>query len=465
MQMLPSRKPPIGSSGMVLWLRRNLFGSFGNSIVSIITAALIGWLLFGLLSWVLSEAVWQQVWNNLQLFAVYRYPDDLLWRPLSVAIMLMLLLGMTAGAASSSPTALAKGSSLSLVGFAFFSALALAVSRAPSRWLWLIVGAALAALLFFVSRRWTVGRDSGEGQIIRGVFWWIFSLVLLLSVLGVFFWESVRLLWVLAVLAGLAGNALGTFAPRVVRFLPWLWGASLFVAFFLLYGFLRTGPFNIVPTNLWGGFMLTLILSAVGITISFPLGVALALGRRSKLPAIKYFCITFIEIIRGAPLIAWLFIASLMVPLLLNIDTEAISGLNKALVAVTLFSAAYMAENVRGGLQSIPKGQPEAARALGLSGWQSTRLIVLPQALRAVIPAIVGQSIGLFKDTSLVFIVGLADFFQVSNIVASQPSSLQVPGGIRLELCLFLAVIYWFFAFRMSIASRQLEKQMGVGER
>jgi len=267
--------------------------------------------------------------------------------------------------------------------------------------------------------------------------------------------------------SGVAGYALGLVQPRILAGMLWAWLAALPVAFFLLFGLpgTRSGPLRVVPTRDWGGFMLTLILSIVGIAVSFPLGIALALGRRSRLPAIKYVCIAFIEVIRGAPLITWLYIASLMVPLILNIDTDRISALNKALVALTLFSAAYMAENVRGGLQAVTKGQGEAARALGLSAWQSMRLIVLPQALKAVIPAIVGQSIGLFKDTSLVLIVGLQDFFQVHNIVAQQPASLQVQGGVRLELSLFLALVYWYFAFRMSRASRQLEQELGVGTR
>jgi general L-amino acid transport system permease protein len=155
-----------------------------------------------------------------------------------------------------------------------------------------------------------------------------------------------------------------------------------------------------------------------------------------------------------------------MVPLLLDVSPDSIPALSRALVAITLFSSAYMAENVRGGLQSVPGGQREAARALGLSGWQTTRLIVLPQALRAVIPAIVGQSIGLFKDTSLVFIVGLFDFFEIGRkVIPSQPDSLQYAGGVLLEVSLFMAAVYWFFCYRMSIASRQLEKELGVGER
>ena len=406
--MIEARRPPVLETGTAAWLRRNLFGSVLSSIATVLIAAAAIYVLYELLSWVIFAASWQQLWNNLKLFAVYRYPADLLDRPLSVAAMFMALLGVTAGAA-----------------------------------------------------------QEGTGRIVRGVFVQLMVLVVVLTVLGLLYWEAVRWGWLAVGVSGLAGFTFGRLNPKVLSGLLWAWLGALVVGFFLLYGVpgIRSGEWRVVPTREWGGFMLTLILSVVGIAVSFPLGIALALGRRSRLPTIKYVCIAFIEVIRGAPLITWLYIASLMVPLLLNIDTDRVSALNKALVALTLFSAAYMAENVRGGLQAVAKGQGEAARALGLSAWQSMRLIILPQALKAVIPAIVGQAIGLFKDTSLVLIVGLQDFFNIHNIVAQQPASLQVQGGVRLELSLFLAVMYWFFAFRMSRASRQLEAELGVGTR
>ncbi len=405
--MTEARRPPVAQTGVGAWLRRNLFGSVLSSAATLLLVAAAVYVLWNLLSWMIFSASWQQLWNNLKLFAVYRYPADVLWRPLSVTAMFMALLGATAGAAK-----------------------------------------------------------EGTGRIVRGVFLQLFALVLVLTVLALLYWEGVRWGWLAVSVSAVLGYALGLLQPRILVGLLWAWLAALPVAFFLLFGLPGSrGPLRVVPTRDWGGFMLTLILSVVGITVSFPLGVALALGRRSRLPAIKYVCIAFIEVVRGAPLITWLYIASLMVPLLLNIDADRISALNKALVALTLFSAAYMAENVRGGLQAVAKGQGEAARALGLSAWQSMRLIVLPQALRAVIPAIVGLSIGLFKDTSLVLIVGLQDFFQVHNIVAQQPAALQVQGGVRLELSLFLALVYWYFAFRMSRASRQLEAELGVGTR
>ncbi len=406
-----ARPPPTAETGVAFWLRKNLFSSPLNALVTLGVAVLLVWTLSSLFRWIFFDASWQQVWNNLRLFAVFRYPADLLWRPLAVVGMVMALLGLSAGAAT-----------------------------------------------------------EGTGRIFRGVYWQFTALLFGLTLVALFFWPSVRWVYVGVSVVSVLGFALGTSlqrAPWLKKALPWLWGASLLGAFFLLYGLpgLRSGALRVVPAREWGGMMLTFVLSIVGISASFPIGVALALGRRSRLPAIKYFCIAYIEIIRGAPLISWLFIASLLVPLIFNVDPDRVSALTRALVALTLFSSAYMAENVRGGLQAVPKGQSEAARALGLSGWQTMRQIVLPQALKAVIPAIVGQAIGLFKDTSLVLIVGLSDFFQIHNIVAQQNASLQVVGGIRLELSLFLAVTYWFFAYRMSVASRELEKELGVGTR
>lgn len=406
--MALARKPPRSETGALAWLRRNLFSSIWNSVLSIVVGALVIWAAVSLLSWIVTGANWQPVWNNLKLLAVYRYPTALLWRPLTCVALILGLLGLSSGLA----------------------------------------------------------QRAGGGQIISGVYWWMNYLVFALTVLALIFWPSVRLLWLMASLVSLAGYLLGRSVPRLAGSLGWLWIVAIPVVFFLLYGVGATGPMQVVGTRTWGGFMLTLVLSAVGIVVSFPLGIALALGRRSKLPAIKYFCIAFIEIIRGAPLITWLFIASLMVPLLLNISPDSIPALTRALVAITLFSSAYTAENVRGGLQAVSKGQTEAARALGLSAWQTMRQIVLPQALRAVIPALVGQAIGLFKDTSLVFIVGLLDFFEIGRrVIPAQPGSLQYPGGVLLEISLFMAAVYWYFSFRMSVASRQLEKQLGVGTR
>ncbi len=221
-------------------------------------------------------------------------------------------------------------------------------------------------------------------------------------------------------------------------------------------GLLQTSPGELLPVSdkrLWGGLMLTMQLTILGIAASFPIGLALAIGRRSNLPVVKYACILYIEVLRGVPLITVLFLATLFVPLV-DPTLATIENAVRALVGITLFSAAYLAENVRGGLQSIDRGQTEAAQAIGLSGWQTTLHILLPQALRAVIPALVGQFISLFKDTSLVFIVGLAEILGIAVRVVAQPEFLQR----RQETFLYVAIMYFIFSYIMSYISRRIEE-------
>lgn len=244
------------------------------------------------------------------------------------------------------------------------------------------------------------------------------------------------------------------------KFKAWLGAFVLFafpvIAFFLLAG----GSFGLkeVETSLWGGFSLTLIIAIVGIVGSFPLGLLLALGRRSKMPAVSTFCTGFIELWRGVPLITVLFMSSVMFPLFLP-EGVNFDKLVRALFGVTLFSAAYMAEVVRGGLQAIPKGQYEGAESLGLSYWKSMVLIVLPQALKHVIPGIVGTFIGLFKDTTLVLIIGLYDFLGIVQAASTDPKWL----GYSVEGYVFCAVVYWVFCFGMSRYSQAVERKLDTG--
>jgi His/Glu/Gln/Arg/opine family amino acid ABC transporter permease subunit len=212
---------------------------------------------------------------------------------------------------------------------------------------------------------------------------------------------------------------------------------------------------NLIPTvdtRRWGGLLLTLVITVVTILASFPIGVLLALGRRSALPVVRWFCTGFIELVRGVPFITVLFMAMLLVPLV-NPGLSNVDNVIRAIIGSTLFSAAYLAENVRGGLQSVPPGQEEAARALGLSGLQVTRLITLPQALRAVIPALVGQCIALFKDTSLVALVGLTDLTGLSKSVIAQAEYV----GLQTEVFMFIAVIYFVVSYAMAYISRRIE--------
>ncbi len=232
------------------------------------------------------------------------------------------------------------------------------------------------------------------------------------------------------------------------------------VSFFLLVG----GWFGLreVETSLWGGLLVTLVLSFVGISVSLPLGILLALGRRSHMPVVKLVCVIFIETVRGVPLITVLFMASVMFPLFLPAGVNFDKFL-RALVGVSLFASAYMAEVVRGGLQAIPKGQYEGADSLGLSYWQKMRLIVLPQALKLVIPGIVNTFIGLFKDTSLVSIIGMFDLLGIvrQNFSDANWASPQTP----MTGLVFAGFVFWLFCFGMSRYSMFMERRLDTGHK
>ena len=230
------------------------------------------------------------------------------------------------------------------------------------------------------------------------------------------------------------------------------------VAWCLLHG----GVFglSVVPTSRWGGLMLTLVIAYVGITGALPLGILLALGRRSNLPAIKVICVTFIEFWRGVPLITVLFMSSVMLPLFLP-EGLSFDKLLRALTGVILFQSAYIAEVVRGGLQAIPKGQYEAAAAMGLGYWRMMGLVILPQALKLVIPGIVNTFISLFKDTSLVIIIGLFDLLNSIKQATTDPAWL----GMATEGYVFAALIFWIFCFGMSRYSMHLERKLDTGHK
>jgi general L-amino acid transport system permease protein len=213
-----------------------------------------------------------------------------------------------------------------------------------------------------------------------------------------------------------------------------------------------------VESNQWGGLPLTLLLSIFGLTAAYPIGVVLALGRRSKMVAVKALCIIYIEMIRGVPLISLLFMSSVIFPLLLP-EGVTINKILRAQVAIILFTAAYIAEVVRGGLQAIPRGQYEAAESLGLNYYQTMRLIILPQALKIVIPPSVSILISAFKDTSLVVIIALYDLLKTTQSVLSNPKWM----GFSTEAYIFVAVIYFLGCFSMSNYSRRLERELDRG--
>ncbi len=231
----------------------------------------------------------------------------------------------------------------------------------------------------------------------------------------------------------------------------WLSGGSLVAL--LMWG----GIFGLdfVENRLWGGLPLTLILSVVGLVVAFPLSVLLALGRRSELPMVRALCVSYIELIRGVPLVSLLFMAAVMLPMFLPAGMT-IDKLLRAQIAFILFAAAYLAEVVRGGLQTIPRGQYEAADALGLGYWQKMGRVILPQALTLSIPPIVNTVISFFKDTSLVIIIGLLDLLGTAKSALSDPNW----HGFYRESYLFIALIYWIFCFSLSRYSQRLEHDL-----
>ena len=390
--------PPLTErSGILRWLRKNLFGSWSDTFLTIFGALVIYWVVKGFLTWIFKIAEWNVISANLRLIMIGQYPLEQVGRLWIALGFLMFLSG---------------------------NSLAIWARKSYIKTILLLAAPALLALLPFGDepRKWLIT----------------------LTVLGLIGWGTGR-----------------TRPEALARSVIFGWVLSLPVFILLTRGFTsENGIMPIVGTNLWGGLLLTFLLTVVGILFSFPLGVLLALGRRSELPVVRLASITYIELVRGVPLITILFMAQLMLPLFLP-PNVTIDRVLRAMVGITLFSAAYLAENVRGGLQAIPKGQYEAAYALGLNGAQTMFLIILPQALRLIIPILVGQFIAVFKDTALVAIVGLLDLVGIGRSVLAQPKFL----GLQREVYAFISLIYWVLSYGMSYLSQRLEEKLGVGKR
>jgi general L-amino acid transport system permease protein len=385
--------PPSERYGILGWLRKNLFSTWYNSLLTVVLAVVAGVTIRGVFEWVFTQADWQVVSTNLRLFMVGQYPLAATWRPWACVALLALLIGLSWG-------------------------------------IW--------------------GRKQRAGAFAFGLLPFILALMAQD--------ETARAALLITGVAGLVGYALSGWGGNSLRRAVLIaWIAFFPMVIVLINGFGGAdSALPYVPTSLWGGLLLTLLLTVVGIVFSFPLGVLLALGRQSKLPIVNAMCVIFIEFIRGVPFISVLFMAQLMLPLFLPGTT--IDRVVRAMAGIVVFSAAYLAENVRGGLQSIPRGQYEAARALGLNTWKMLLLIILPQALKAVIPILVGQFIALFKDTSLVVIVGLLDLMGIAKTVLAQPDFL----GLQAEVYVFVALVYGVFCYLMSMFSQRLEAHLSA---
>ena len=389
------------------WARQNLFGGVGNTLLTLVTTLIISFALYQIVRFVFVTAEWDIIETNRRLFFLGRFPKGEEWRIWPTILLVSGLIGLTWGMWSKLEWPAAMFLALALVPvFLFFAHGIVALLTATA--------VALTALGYAVAR---------------------------------------------------ARLAQGRFQQLARQFVVAGWVAAFPLALFLLLAFDGVDP------SRWGGFHLNILLAVVGIVASFPLGVLLALGRTSSYPVIRIACIAYIELIRGVPLITILLMAWLVLPAFLpsfSVPVLAPSGLDRmelvyrAMIALTLFSAAYVAEAVRGGLQAVPRGQIEAARALGLGTASTLAFIILPQAIRAVIPALVGQFISLFKDTTLVFIIGLTELLRAGRAAAE--GQLQFAGR-EMEMLLFVGLVFWTVAFSMSRLSQRLERAMGVGER
>ena len=423
--MVPPAAPPVDQTGIVGWMRENLLSGWLNVLLTVLSVAFVAWALAQIVPWFL-QSVWvadsltecreirndrfgadaasacfaviTERWNQL-LFGFY--PQDLYWRPV-LALVLFL--------AAVAPILFQGLPRAALMGSAAF----------PFVGYWLLWG---------------------------GTIW-----APIVAALGF------ALAWIgLSVVAQRYGQLIGVLVAIALPVLFWL-----FLAGPLIRDLARLVPIGLVrvPSDDFGGFLLSFIIGVAGIALSFPLGILLALGRQSNLFIINKASVGFIEIIRGVPLIVWLFTASLLLNYFLPPGTN-FDLMLRVIIMVTLFAAAYMAEVIRGGLAALPRGQYEAADALGLDYWRAMRLIILPQALKIAIPGIVNTFIGLFKDTTLVVFIGLLDPIGLSNAIRASTDW----NGVYWELFVFIGLLFWICCFSMSRYSMFLERKLETGHR
>ena len=426
-EMLPQQSPPATSVGVVGWARENLFSGWLNSAITVLFVGLVLYILSQILPWVISPT-----WNGTSLsdcreilaeagrsgghggacWGVIRerwiqlmfgfYPSELYWRPILAFLLLAVALAPVLFADKVPTKLLAFSAAYPFIfpwllwGGTIWGPLAAAAGFAIGYYGYKYIGNALGSLFGLIA------------GVLLALIWW--------------FWVS-----------GLVTAGLGNILPIGLE---------------------------VVESRKFGGFMLSITIGIVAIACSLPLGIVLALGRRSDLMIVKYLCVGFIEFIRGVPLITLLFVASTLLNIFMPPGTN-FDIILRVLIMVTLFASAYMAEVIRGGLAALPKGQYEGADSLGLNYWQAQRLIIMPQALKISIPGIVSTFIGVFKDTTLVSIIGLLDPLGLSNAIRADANW----NGVVWELYGFIAVLFFVFCFGMSRYSMYLERKLQTGHR
>lgn len=413
----PEPEPPRRDLTPRQWVRANLFSSPLNSVLTVVIGLGTAYVVYRLARWAFVTAEWAVVRVNLRLFMVGFFPVDQLWRLWVALYVLVATCGLAAGALAEASRRVADGDE--------------EPAPRPS-----LPRRVLAAL----HRFWP-------------------AVVCVAVILGFTRTPGPTVGTVGLVVVGALAGAAGRRVPRPLQRWAWVLPIAGLVAALQVIVAGEDG----VGWDRWGGLHLAVAATIAGVGLAFPLGLLLALGRRSSLRALRLVSIAYIEAFRAVPLVTLLFLGGYMVGYLFPNTVDPPSFLVRAVIAITLFEAAYIAEIVRGGLQAVPRGQYEAAQALGLSPVGVMRLVVLPQALRAVIPAMVGQFISLFKDTSLLTIIGFLELIEVTRIVTQQDAFRGQ--GLRPIALAFVGLIYWAGCSTMSRESQRLERRLGVGER
>ena len=459
--------PALGRPTAVDWAKKNLFNNWWSGLVTVVALPVLGFLTYRVILFVFVNAQWEAVTRNLTLFMQGTFPREEQWRLIAQILLFALAFGVGAGTNSASTRDAAEDAGLAytkdtIVGtfrrmwsLAFFIGILLYFATLDPAGTWynpflLVAGVGVVAVLGNQAKR-LPRRFRNLGWVLTGILlifgfqvvsgfdaggWFPVGLILAVAAYGSISADRFNNRWI----ALAARSAAAVAVVLVVRF---------------IYGVVDTTG---VGWDVWSGLHLTLMVSALAIILAFPLGLLLALARRSTLPALRWIATGYIELIRGVPLIALLFMGQYVLGFLVPQGTD-LSSITRGIVAMSLFTSAYVAEIVRGGLQSLPKGQTEAGQALGMAPPTIMRRIVLPQALRAVIPAMVGQFISLFKDSSLLTIIAILEFLGVREIVHAQP---DFRGVAIAETLVFVAFGYWAFAFAMSRESQRLERRLRV---
>lgn len=461
--------PVVRKMGPVAWSQKHLFNSVFNSVLTVVLAIALGLALFNILTWAITQANWSVVVDNFAEFMVGLYPSESYWRVWTVLGIILSLSGLSWGVLARNQKQLLSRNVLIALGLVALFFVILPMTR-PSL-LYILGGIILLIAGAFAGQ--SIGRSAPGAATWISAAWFVsYFIALYLLGGGPFLGRapvvSPSLFYSIIIMLGGSLAAGWQLSQRVtIPAIPgWLSKVILFfVGFIVVYQILRWIPYLLgldfglrnVSTNSWGGLTLTLLLAISGIALCFPAGVLLALGRRSKLPIVRAFSVAYIELIRGVPLISILFMGQVLIPLFLPEGVRP-DRVVRAIIGLTIFSAAYLAENVRAGLQAVPQGQAEAAQSLGLNKPLTTSLIVLPQALKTAIPAIVGQFISLFQDTTLLGIVGLVELLGISQNLLASPRYL----GDYKEAYIFIAAIYWVFCYAMSYGSRKIESALNT---